>query len=227
MSKYLLILFSILAQASLPAWAGTLQSHERIRESVSKFVRAQTRGLPGKVSFQINNIDPRIALPSCPALEAFLPPGTVLNGNTSVGVRCNSKQNWSIFVQVNVKISMNMLTLKHTLQAGQTVQPEDIATLGSESVPAGTLTDPAQAIGKIMKYSVGTGQILRYDMLRAPYTVKLGESVQLQVRGSGFSVSSEGQALGNAADGEKISARTASGQIISGFAKHGSIEIIQ
>ena len=201
--------------------------HERIHASVNSFVRAQTQALPGKVSFQITDIDKRISLPACTSLEAFLPPGTVLNGNTSVGVRCNSKQNWSIFVQVYVKISMSMLTLKHTLQAGQTVHPEDIASLSSESVPTGTLTDPAQAVGKIMKYSVGSGQILRYDMVRAPYSVKVGESVQLQVKGSGFSVSSEGQALGNAADGEKTSARTASGQIISGIAHSGSIEIIQ
>ncbi|MGV8933120.1 MAG: flagellar basal body P-ring formation chaperone FlgA [Gallionellaceae bacterium] len=227
MSKYFIILLAILAQASQPVRAGTLQNHERIHASVSSFLRAQTQALPGKVSFQITDIDKRISLPACSSLEAFLPPGTVLNGNTSVGVRCNSKQNWSIFVQVYVKISMNMLTLKHTLQAGQTIHAEDIASLSSESVPTGTLTDPAQAVGKIMKYSVGSGQILRYDMVRAPYSVKVGESVQLQVKGAGFSVSSEGQALGNAADGDKISARTASGQIISGIAHSGTIEIIK
>lgn len=227
MSKYLFILFSFFAQMCQPALAGTVQSHERIRDTIATFVRTQTQALPGKVSYQVKDIDPRISLPACPALEAFLPQGTVLNGNTSVGVRCNKPHSWSIFVQVNIKISMNMLTLKRTLQTGQIIQAEDIATLGSESVPAGTLTDPAQAIGKIMKYSVGTGQILRYDMMRAPYTVKLGETVQLRVKGSGFSVSAEGQSLGNAANGEKISARTASGQIISGIAMAGSIEIEQ
>jgi flagella basal body P-ring formation protein FlgA len=227
MRKYFIILLAILALASEPVWAAAVQSHELIHASVNSFVRAQTQALPGKFSFQITDIDKRISLPACSSLEAFLPPGTVLNGNTSVGVRCNSKQNWSIFVQVHVQISMNMLALKHTLQAGQSVHAEDISSLSSESVPAGTLTEPAQAVGKIMKYSVGGGQILRFDMLRAPYSVKLGDSVQLQVKGAGFSVSAEGQALGNAADGEKISARTASGQIISGIAHSGAIEIIQ
>lgn len=227
MKNHRLMLFSLLTLSALPASAGALQSHAQIRDTVTAFVRTQIQALPGKVSFQVANIDPRIALPSCTALEAFLPPGAILSGNSNVGVRCNSKQNWSLFVQVNVKITMSMLTLKRTLQTGQTVHAEDIGALSSESVPAGTLTDPAQAIGKIMKYSVGTGQILRHDMLRAPYSIKQGETVKLQVKGSGFSVDSEGQALANAADGENISARTASGQIISGVAKSGCIEIYQ
>jgi flagella basal body P-ring formation protein FlgA len=74
---------------------------------------------------------------------------------------------------------------------------------------------------------VGAGQILRYDMIRAPYTIKQGQSVQLLAKGTGFSVSSEGQALGNATEGEIASARTASGQIISGVVKGGKLEINQ
>ena len=227
MRKILVMLLSLSVLNALPAWAGKAQSHAKIHDAVAAFVRTQTQSLPGKASFQVTNIDPRISLPACASLEAFLPPGTQLNGNTTVGVRCNSTPGWSIFVQVNVTISMHMLTLKRTLQSGQTVHAEDLGSLSSESVQAGTLTDPAQAIGKIMKYGVGTGQILRADMLRAPYTVRQGETVRLQVKGSGFSVSTEGRALNNAADGETTTARTASGQIVSGTAKNGLIEINQ
>ena len=227
MSKTLFILFSILTLSTLPAWAGTTQSHAEIREVVSAFVRTQTQSLPGKASFKITDLDPRISLPACPALEAFLPAGAQLNGNSSVGVRCNSKHGWSIFVQVNVKINVSMLTFKRTMQSSQTVRADDLGVLSSETVQAGALTEAAQAIGKIMKYGVGTGQIVRHDMLRAPYTVKQGDSVQLRVKGTGFSVSTEGLALSNAAEGEITSARTASGQIVSGIASAGAIEIAQ
>jgi flagella basal body P-ring formation protein FlgA len=151
--------------------------------------------------------------------------GTQLIGNSNVGVRCNGKTAWSLFVQVNVKISVEILTANRTLQLGQTLRAEDIGSLNSESLQAGTLTDPAQAIGKIMKYSVAAGQILRLDMLRAPYSVKQGQSVQLKVLGSGFRVSTEGLALNNASEGEKTSAKTASGQVVSGTVKSGAIEI--
>lgn len=211
--------------ATTSAPAKTTQSHTAIRDTVSNFVRAQTLGIPGKVSFQVAEIDRRISLPACTELEAFLPAGSQLNGNSSVGVRCNSRAAWSLFVQVNVKISVSMLTANKTLQQGQALRAEDIGSLNSESLQAGTLTDPEQAIGKVMKYGVAAGQILRLDMLRAPYSIKQGQTVQLQVLGSGFRVSTEGQALSNAADGEKTSARTASGQIVSGTVKAGAIEI--
>jgi flagellar basal body P-ring formation protein FlgA len=228
MQKLLISLFSLSALCTLPAaWAGTSQSHAEIREVVAAFVRTQTQAVPGKVTIQVAEIDRRIALPACTALEAYLPPGTQLNGNSSVGVRCNSQNAWSLFVSVNVKISVTMLTAKNTLQQGQTLRAADLGSLGSETLQAGTLTDPAQAIGKIMKYSLGAGQILRNDMLRAPYTVKQGQTVKLQVAGSGFSVSAEGQALSNAAEGDTTTARTSSGQIVSGVVKGGAIQIIQ
>lgn len=217
----------MLASSALPAWAAPSQSHAAIRETVSAFVHAQTQAMPGKVSIQVGEIDTRIVLPACTALEAFLAPGAQLNGNSNVGVRCISKHNWSMFVPVQVKISITMLTANKTLQQGQTVRAEDLGSLSSESLQTGTLSDPAQAVGKIMKYGVAAGQILRQDMLRAPYTVKQGQSVQIQVQGSGFRVSSEGRALHNAAEGDSTSARTASGQIVHGVVSGGTIKIVQ
>jgi flagella basal body P-ring formation protein FlgA len=216
---------AMLALVALPVWAGTLQNHAEIRDTAAAFVRAQTQGIPGKVAIQVADIDPRTALPACTALEAFLPQGMQLNGNSSVGVRCTKKHNWTVFVQVNVKISINILTANKTLLQGQTVRAEDIGLLSSDTLQTGTFTDPAQAIGKVMKYGVSAGQILRQDALRAPWTVKQGQTVRLQVLGSGFKVATEGQALANAAEGETASARTPSGQIVSGVVKGGNIEI--
>ena len=231
--SFVLLLTSIILSAS-PAWAGAApavaratQSHAEIRDTVAAFARAQTQAVPGKVTIQVMDIDRRIALPACATLEAFLPPGSQLNGNSNVGVRCNGKQAWTLFVQVNVKVSLNMLTANKTLQQGQTVRAEDLGILNSESLQSGTLSDPAQAIGKIMKFGIAAGQILRYDMLRAPYSVIQGQSVQLKVVGTGFRVSTEGRALSNAAEGDTTSARTASGQIVSGLVKAGAIEINQ
>lgn len=222
----------LLLSSALSVWPGTasavassVQSHADIRDTVSTFVRAQTQAMPGKVSIQVSDIDKRISLPACPVLEAFLPPGAQLNGNVSVGVRCASKHSWSLFIPVSIKNSVNMLTLNKTLRQGHSIRAEDLGILSSESLQSGTLSEPAQAIGKIMKYGVSSGQILRSDMLRAPYAVTQGQSVNLQVRGSGFRVSTQGYALGNAAEGEPISARSASGQIVSGVVKGGAIEI--
>jgi flagella basal body P-ring formation protein FlgA len=227
MKKSLFTLLALLSLAPTFALAGAPQNHAEIRETVLAFVRSQTQGLPGKVSIQAENIDQRIVLPACTALEAFLPPGAQLNGNSSVGVRCNAKTGWTVFVPVSVKITTNLLTLNKTLQQGQLVRAEDLGSLSSETLQAGTLTDPAQAIGKVMKFGVGKGQLLRQDMLRDPYTVTQGQTVPLLAIGQGFSIRSEGQALNNAAEGQTASARTAAGQKVSGTVKDGAIEIRQ
>lgn len=227
MNKFLFALLALFSIVSPSATAGATQSHTEIRDTVLAFVRAQTQGMPGKVSIQVEDMDKRIVLPACLALEAFLPPGAQLNGNSTVGVRCNGSKTWSVFVQVTVKVSVNLLTFNKTLQQGQIVSAADLGTLSSETLQAGTLTDPAQAIGKVMKFGVGKGQLLRVDMLRDPYSVTQGQNVQLVVVGQGFSIRSEGQALNNAAEGQTASARTPSGQRISGVVKNGAIEIQQ
>lgn len=225
MKKHLLSLFAVCIFASPGAWAAKTQDHAQIRDTVSAFVREQTQAIPGKITIQVSEIDRRTQLPACPSLEAFMAPGTQLNGNSSVGVRCTAQHNWSLFVPVNVKISITMLIANKMLLQGQTLRAEDLGSLSSDTLQSGTLSDPAQAIGKVMKYSLAAGQILRLDMLRSPYTVKQGQSVQLKVVESGFRVSSEGQALANAAEGDTTTARTTSGKIVSGVVKGGAIEI--
>lgn len=222
MKTLLTLCFLMLAA---PAWAGKpVQSHAEIRLKVSEFVQEQTQAMPGKVSIKVDDIDPHIVLPACPDMEVFLPQGTQLSGKTNVGVRC--KDGWSLFVPVQIKVTMSMLTASHPLQQGQTLTAADISSQNGEVSQPGVLTDPAQAIGKILKFSLGAGQILKQDMLRAPWSVTNGQSVKLRVQMGGLSVSSEGKALSNAAEGQSVQVRTASGQVISGIAgADGVVEV--
>jgi flagella basal body P-ring formation protein FlgA len=64
---------------------------------------------------------------------------------------------------------------------------------------------------------------LRSDQLIAPWVVQQGQSVKMQSSGPGFSVSSEGKALNNAAAGQLVQVRTNSGQTVSGIARPGGI----
>ena len=77
-----------------------------------------------------------------------------------------------------------------------------------------------------IRYGIAAGQVLRENMLRAPYSVKQGQSVQLSVQGQGFSISSSGVALNNAAKGEPVQIRTSTGRVISGVAGTEGIVII-
>lgn len=199
------------------------QSHAEIHATVETFVRAQTLTLPGQVTIKAGEIDRRIALPACPKLEAFLPPGGKLLGNGSVGVRCTGAKPWTLYVPVHVKVITSMLIASRPLQQGQVLRAEDLASQSGELTHAGILTDPAQAIGKVLKFGIGAGQTLKQNMLRAPYAVTQGQTVQLQAEGPGFRINSEGKALNNAAEGQRVHVRASSGQVVSGVAKEGGI----
>ncbi len=210
----------------IPATAIPQQSHSAIRDTALAYAQAQTQTLPGKVSIKVEDIDPRTALPTCAALQAFMPNGAPMLGKTSIGVRCNEKPGWSLFVQASIKVSLDLLVANKPLSQGAVLSAADFSLRQGELGQPGILTDPAQAIGKTLKYSIGAGQVLRMDMLRAPFVIRQGQTVKLQVRGSGYVIGTEGQALSDAASGLAVRIRVASGQVVNAIATaEGSAEV--
>lgn len=223
--KKLLLICLLLFQPFLTAGAApSMQSHAQITKVVSSFIQQQTASLSGKVNYQIESIDERITLPACNAIEAFLPSGSQLIGKTSIGVRCNDKSGWTIFIPALIKITLDVLVSTHQLQVGHTLQPQDITLQSIEmSRPTG-FTDPAQVTGKVLRYNISAGQILRDDMLRLPYSLTQGQVVQVVGQGNGFIVRNEGVALNNASEGQAVQVRVSSGRVIGGIARNGIVE---
>jgi flagellar basal body P-ring formation protein FlgA len=219
-----LILASALAWAApVDASAPAFQDHALIREAVAAFLKQQTTSLPGTVDYQIDEIDRRIRLTSCGRLETFLPAGSQLIGKLSVGVRCTEDKGWSILVPVQVKLTVNLLTSMRPLPTGHILTGDDITIQTTASTNLAALNDPRQAVGKVLRYSIMAGQILREDMLRPPYSVLQGQTVQLALQRGSFSVQNEGVALNNAGAGQAVNVRTSSGRVISGTANEGGV----
>lgn len=201
-----------------------------IKNAVENFIYGQTATLPGQVIVNVDNIDKHLNLAKCPELEPFMPAGGRLWGRTSVGVRCNSPSaSWTIYVQAEVNIMVNVLHAARSISTGQTLTYEDITpqNVNVTQMPDGITTDTAKVIGKVATTNISAGQPLRSQMLRAPYAILRGQKVNLVVQGKGFSVSSEGQALADAAEGQVVQVRNKSGRILSGIARINSIVEIQ
>lgn len=228
-SKHILAALCCLLLISSPASAGTgVQDLGIIRKTVEHFVQQNTAELPGQVTSTVGAIDPRLQLPSCETPEVFLPAGSRLWGNATVGVRCQSATPWTIYVPVSVRIMAQTTVATRPLSAGQTVSQADVAMQSSDlsQLPPGVITDPALAIGKTVIIGASTGQAFRHDMLRAPQVIQQGQTVKLMAKGNGFQVTAEGKALANATLGQVVSVRTQSGQVISGIAKqNGVVEV--
>ncbi|MDD5328453.1 MAG: flagellar basal body P-ring formation chaperone FlgA [Sulfuricella sp.] len=216
--------------ALAPAMAGTtgMQDISAIRKAVESHVRQNTAGLPGQIVLTVGAIDPRLQLPACNLPEVFLPTGSRLWGNTTVGVRCSSATPWTIYVPVSVKIMAQIAVAARPLSAGQTIGQADVLLQDGDlsQQPSSVILDPAQIIGKTLVGGAASGQAFRSDMLRTPQVIQQGQTVKLMAKGNGFQVSSEGKALANANLGQVVPVRTQSGQVINGIAReNGTVEV--
>ena len=212
--------------ALLPALvASPLGAQTALSAALDSFLRVQTQGLPGKVSYGVGQLDQPAQLAACTALEPFLPQGSRLWGNTTVGIRCLAPTTWTIYVPVQVRIHGSHVVAAQQLVPGQAIGAADVTVKNGDlgALPANVLTDTAQALGKTPRNGVAAGQPLRADLLIAPLAVQQGQNVRLLTRGPGFTVSNEGKALNNASEGQIAQVRTASGQVVSGVARQGGV----
>lgn len=224
MKKFLFILVGTLL-CNGHAWSAA-QDHQAIRDCASAFVQQQTASLPGKTRFEVSAIDSRITLESCAKLQAFLPQGSPLMGRTMIGVRCNENKGWSILVPVQIKTSLDVWVSGRQLAAGHVLQLADLTTQTIETTRVDGITDPLKITGKVLRYGIGAGQMLRDNMLRVPYSVTQGQTVPIVLLGKGFTVRSAGVALSNASDGETVKVKSETGKVVSGQARgNGSVEI--
>lgn len=226
MTRKLILCFAtlLLAGVSASSFGAERQEIPPILQAVENYVRSETAGFPGQVSVSLGAVDPRLNLPTCQALELFIPAGGRLWGQATVGVRCNSQTPWTVYVPVGVKVMANVVHAARPLAQGQSVAAADLALQKADltQLPAGILTELSQAVGKTVVTSLMSGQPLRQDLLRSPAVIQQGQSVKLQAQGIGFSVSSGGKALAAAAVGQVVQVRIHSGQIINGIARPDS-----
>lgn len=206
--------------AVAPALAlGAAQDPAAVQAHAEQFLRAQTTGLPGKVAIEVRA--PRAALPACSALDAFQPVGSRPLGKTTVGVRCLAPGKWTVYLQAQVRAVAPYATTARPLSAQHVLGPDDIVLREGDlgSLPVDVVTDPSAILGYRAVSGLAAGAPLRAAVLRPPLAVQQGQTTRLLLQGPGFAVQSEGQALANAAIGERVRVKTRSGQVVSGVAR--------
>lgn len=199
-----------------------------IERAVENFLDARAKTLPGPARHKIGPIRAASIAPGCRGMKVSMDPGARPWGRTHVNVRCTDGASWTLYVPVQIGVSVDYLVSAHPLRAGQTLVEADLARRSGDlaDLPSGVLLDPAQVLGRTLGVALPAERPLRAEMLRQPMVVKQGQSVKLVAGGSGFQVSSEGRALGNAVAGQVVQVRTGSGQVVSGIARaDGSVEV--
>lgn len=208
------------------AFAAAVQDRAAISRSALEFLQQQTAALPGRHTIQVSEPDTRLSFAACERLQPFLPAGSRLFGRTSVGVRCEQPTRWSLLLPVQIKVTLDLLVSAHQLAPGHVLSDTDLIPQSIETGQSSGYTDLAQIRGKVLRYGIGAGQILREDMLRDPYSVTQGQVVQVLVNGKGFSMRNEGVAMNNAAAGQTVQVRIGKTRVLSAIAAaDGSVRL--
>jgi len=207
-----------------------LTTANTIVKAIENFVVQETRNLPGDIIIKSGVPNSRLTHQPCEHLETFLPAGARMWGKFSVGVRCHGVNGWILYVPVEIAVITQTVHAAHTISTGKLLLEQDMIMkeIDLTRFSRDVLLDPRQAVGKMTATSLAAGQPIRQIQLRAPHVITRGQKVQLIVTGTGFSVSTEGSALTDAAAGELVQVRNSAGRVISGLAhQDGRVEIRQ
>ena len=218
----------LLPLAAAQAQDAAAQPSEAIALAAQAYLQDQLASLPGQPSIAID--PPRAErLTPCDVLSPFLPSGMKLRARMTVGARCNAPKPWTTYVQATVSVPGYYYVASRMIAAGQALTPADLAPRDGDLValPPGVITNPDTVVGMTAAYRINAGQPVKGAALRNAQSVVRGSNVRINARGKGFVVSSEGQALDNAAPGATVQVRTASGQVVSGVVRNAGLVEIQ
>jgi flagella basal body P-ring formation protein FlgA len=204
---------------ALPTASAT--STQEVAAAVTSYLQERTQGLPGTVSITVMPIDARqLTLQPCSQVQAFLPQGQSAWGNVTVGVRCTSGPNGSLYVRAKVRLEGTYVKVARPVSGGQTLGEGDVQIEQGELTahPADLVFAMKDAVGQVTRQALSPGQALRSTYLQHETSIQAGQQVRLVASGGGFSVVNHGRALNSATRGALTRVKLDNGQIVSGIA---------
>jgi len=183
---------------------------------------ASKQAAPGlRVEVRLGQINPRLKLAPCGAVQPYLPPGTRLWGAARIGLRCNDGvARWNVFVPVQVDVWGPGVVAAGPLAAGATIGAADLkpAEVNLAAKPGSAVARAELAVGRVLARPLSAGAAVFAADLRARQWFAAGDTVRIVAAGSGWRIHGEGQALAPGVEGQPVRVRTEGGRIISGVA---------
>jgi flagella basal body P-ring formation protein FlgA len=228
---------------ALAVQAGATQAQsapaESVRAQVSSAEVAQALALArqaaaarapagARIEAEALPLDPRLHLAPCARVLPQLQAGAPAWGRTHVGLRCTEGARWNVSLPVQVRVHAPAWVARSALPAG-TRLAQDLLARADVEWSAAALPPLAQVhelIGRVLVRPLAAGQAPRAADLQARQWFASGERVRLVAQGSGFSISTDGEALNAGIEGQPVRVRMDSGRIVVGRAvAQGRVEL--
>ena len=174
---------------------------------------------PLRMEVSVGALDNRLTLAPCATVEPYIPPGMRLWGKTRLGLRCvDGASRWNVFLPVHIKAFGQAWVVKGDVPPGTVLGENDavLAEVDWAQENASVLADASMWIGQTAARALSTGQTLRQGMVKPAQVFQAGAMVRVVAQGSGFSVTSDGQAVSAGVVGAQARVRIDNGRILSG-----------
>lgn len=173
---------------------------------------------PLRLQASVGALDGRLRLAACARVEAYLPAGSRLWGQTRVGLRClEGASRWNVTLPVTVKATGVAWVLRRDVAPGAALQPDDVmqAEVDWTAEASPVLAGPQAWQGQVATRALNMGQTLRQNMVRAAQVFQVGAPVRVLAGDGGFQVSAQGQAVSPGVVGQLARVRLDNGRVLS------------
>jgi flagella basal body P-ring formation protein FlgA len=158
------------------------------------------------------------ALPACAQpLNIQLAPASKLQGWTALAVACGEPgKNWDRRVQVRLQVQQRYLAASRNLMPGHLLTADDLVWAEGDSAHLGVklAQDLDSVMGQELRRPLTQGSPLRLNTLRPVTVMKKGSQVVLVLRGAGFAIEANGQAMNDAPFGGTVQIMIKEGTIV-------------
>lgn len=194
-----------------------------IASTAESFIADRFDKADGSTSARASMLDSRMRLAKCDQpLEAFLRRGTRVGPRTTVGVRCDGKRPWTVYVPVQVTVQRSVWVASRPLPRGHILGPGDLITDRRDisGMTGGYIEEKQSLTGLKLKTSILAGRALTPGLIKADNVVHRGQTVTLAVSTAGMNIKMSGKALTDGAINQRIRVENLnSGRIIEGIVR--------
>lgn len=174
---------------------------------------------PLRMEVTVGELDSRLRLAPCARVEPYIPVGTRLWGKTRLGLRClDGSVRWNVFLPVTIRAYGAAWVIKGDIAPGVVLTEADAieAEVDWAEEASPIVTSPSQWAGQVASRALTTGQALRQGMIKPAQVFQAGSQVRIVAQGSGFQITSDGQALSAGVVGQPARVRMDGGRVMTG-----------
>src|SRR5262249_46288516 len=139
------------------ATAQEIQDQAAIRSAIEATISPRLAAISnGQGTIEVGTIDSRLRLEACPNIEVELPPANA--ASMTAKVSCPDPS-WTLYVPVHLHVWVNAVVAATNLPPNTTLNASQLTTGRADELASttGLITDPKQAIGKVLRYGLIAG----------------------------------------------------------------------